>query len=98
MSGVDNDVDRMLYNDNSWFAIGLIMFSVDYIQNGLTSIFDFEMSENGEKLFLKPKMTSSKVLFCAQPKDIQFTVVKELRNQTTLILEELESENIVAGN
>ena len=32
---------------------------------------------NGDKCFLKPKMTSSNVLFCLQTRDIQFTVKEE---------------------
>ena len=40
-----------------------------------------KMVKNVDQCFPKPKMTSSNVLFYSQPKDIQFTVTKEQRNQ-----------------
>ena len=56
------------------------------------------MSENGVCFkkyicFPKPKTTSSNVLFCSQPKDNQFTVIEEERNQKTFTFKKLESEN-----
>ena len=40
-----------------------------------------------------PKMASSNVLFYLQPKDIQFTVIEEGRNQNIFTFKRLESEN-----
>ena len=39
------------------------------------------------------KMSSSPVLFCPQPNDIQFTVAEEERNQEIFTFKKLESEN-----
>ncbi len=56
------------------------------------------MSENGEKnvdhCFPKPKLTSLNVSFCPQPKNIQFTVIKDERNQKIFTFEKLKSENL----
>ena len=45
------------------------------------------MVKNVDQCFLKPKTTSSNVVFCPQPKENQFTVIEEERNQ------KLELEN-----
>ena len=37
---------------------------------------------------------SSNVLFCPQPKDIQFTVIEEERKQTLFTLRKLESDHL----
>ena len=41
----------------------------------------------------KPTMMSSNVLFCPQPKYLQFTVIEEERNQKIFTFKKLESEN-----
>ena len=46
-----------------------------------------------EICFPKPKMTSSNVLFCPQPKNNQFTVIEEERNHKMFTFKKLESEN-----
>ena len=46
-----------------------------------------EREENVDQRFPNPEMTSSKVLFCPQPTDIQFTVLK------IVLFKKLESEN-----
>ena len=56
------------------------------------------MSENGKKnvdpCFPKPRTTSSNVLFCYQPKDNQFTVTEEERNQKIFTFKKLKSKNL----
>ena len=51
------------------------------------------MIRNFNQCFPKPETTSSNVLFCPQPKDIQFTVIEEERNQKIFTFKKLESEN-----
>ena len=41
------------------------------------------MSGNSEN---HPKMSSTNVLFCARPRDIQFNVIKEERNQKNILI------------
>lgn len=43
-------------------------------------------------------MTSSKVLFSSQPKDIQFPVIEEESNQEIVTFEKLESQNFDTTN
>ena len=52
-----------------------------------------KMVENVDQCFPKPKTTSLNVLFFPQPKDIQFTVTEEERNQKIFTFKKLESEN-----
>ena len=54
------------------------------------SFFVYKMVK---KCFPKPKRTSSNVLFCPQPKNIQFTVREEERNQKMFTFKKLEEEN-----
>ena len=49
--------------------------------------------KNVDQCFPKPHISSSNVLFSPQPKDIQFTVTEEERNQKMFTLKKLESEN-----
>ena len=53
------------------------------------------MSENGEtcrQVFPKTQDDVLKCLVLSQPKDIQFTVIEEERNQEIFTLKKLESE------
>ena len=52
------------------------------------------MSENGKKkcLSLFSKAQDDVLFFCPQPKDNQFTVIKEERNQEIFTFKKLESE------
>ena len=52
-----------------------------------------KMVKNVDQCFLQPKTTSSNDLFCPQPKDIQFTVREEGRNQKIFTFKKLESVN-----
>ena len=45
-------------------------------------------------MIIKSKMTSPNVLFYSQPKDIQFTVREEQRNQKIFTFKKLKSENL----
>ena len=47
-----------------------------------------------EQSLRKPKVMPSTVLFCPQPKHIQFAVIEELRNHKILKCKKLQSENL----
>ena len=47
--------------------------------------------KNDDQCNPKPEMTSSNILFCPQPKDIQFTVIEEEGNQKILTVKKLEN-------
>ena len=51
------------------------------------------MVKNVDQCFLNLKITSSNVLFCPQPKDIQSIVIEEERNQKIFTFKKLKSEN-----
>ena len=48
------------------------------------------MVKNVDQCFPNPKMMSSNLLFCPQPKDVQFTVTEEERNQKIFTFKKLE--------
>ncbi len=52
------------------------------------------VKKNVDHCFAKPKVTSSNILFCPQPKYIQFTVMEDKRNQKIFTFEKLKSENL----
>ena len=70
-----------------------IVFTVNCFLNASVSSLTCKMSENYKKHFPKPKMTSSNVLFCPQPKNNQFSFIEEERNQKIFSFKKLESEN-----
>lgn len=52
------------------------------------------MVENVDWSFPKSKMTSTNVLFCPQPQDIQFTIVEEKRNHKIFTFKKLVTKNL----
>ena len=72
-----------------------IIFIVDYFINESMSCFVYKMSENGKKcgsVFPKVQDNVLKCLVLSQPKDIQFTVTEEERNQEIFTLKKRRTE------
>ena len=52
-----------------------------------------KLLKNVDQCFPKPKIISSNVLFCPQPKNNHFFVIEAERNQKIFTFKKLESEN-----
>ena len=87
-------------DDTDWYATLVFFFRIikaatnSYFHSGLICWLIYKMSENDKtnQCFPKPKMTSSNILFCQQPKNNQFTVTEEERNQKIFTFKKLETD------
>lgn len=72
----------------------MIFVTDDYFLDPSISLLGYRTSENGEKKgqwrFPKPRMKSTNVLCCPQPKYIQLTDRKEEINQKLFMFKKLE--------